>query len=301
MGTAGFVHEALVHRDDDAYVAATVDFLREGVREGETAVALLGPRGRELLAGALDGSGVRVVDTTDLGRNPARLIPTLRDLLETARGPLRCVGNSTRATHDPAAAAETALHEALLNLAFDDAIDFRLRCTVDADALPEAEHTHPTVLDGGTSRPGAAYDPDHGYAVFARPLPEATTPLDLDDVHFTLDDLPELRDLVTVRSSAFGLSRDRALDLTLATNEIVTNSIVHGGDRGTLRTWHDERTFTCEVTDSGHITNPLVGRVSPIPAVQGGRGVWLANRLCDLVSIRSAPGTGTVVRLQVDR
>ena len=299
MGTAGFVHDALVHRDDDAYVAASVSFLTEGVRAGETAVALLGGRGHDLLAGALDGSGVRVVDTTELGRNPARLIPTLRDLLETAGGPLRCVGDPVRTARSQAVTEEATLHDALVNLAFDDATDFHLRCTITEDGLPEAEHTHEAIHDKGTTRPGAAFDPEHAHARFAAPLPEATQAQ--DGVHFTLDDLPELRDLVTVRSSAFGLPRDRALDLTLATNEMVTNSIVHGGDRGTLRLWHDDTTFTCEVTDSGHITTPLAGRIAPVPSTQGGRGIWLANRLCDLVSIRSAPHSGTVVRLQMDR
>jgi hypothetical protein len=41
---------------------------------------------------------------------------------------------------------------------------------------------------------------------------------------------------------------------------------------------------------------PLVGRVRPTPDAQSGRGVWIANQLCDLVQIRSGR-SGTVVRV----
>ncbi|MFC7614796.1 ATP-binding protein [Actinokineospora soli] len=120
-----------------------------------------------------------------------------------------------------------------------------------------------------------------------------------DIAHFSLDDLPELRDLVTIRASAAGLERDRALDLTLAANEIVTNSICHGGERGTLRVWTDPESVVVEVSDSGHLDSALVGRLAPVPSVRGGRGIWLANQLCDLVQIRSCPKRGTMVRLSM--
>jgi len=51
-----------------------------------------------------------------------------------------------------------------------------------------------------------------------------------------------------------------------------------------------------EVTDGGHIDDPLVGRRMPLPLASGGRGVYLVNQLCDLVQIRSSP-KGTTVRI----
>ena len=53
-----------------------------------------------------------------------------------------------------------------------------------------------------------------------------------------------------------------------------------------------------EVRDAGHIREPLVGRRRPTPEQQSGRGLWLVNRLCDLVQIRSSH-EGTVVRVHV--
>ncbi len=294
----GFVHEALVHHGDEDYRAGAEAFLRAAVDAGESAVALV-DSSRHHLLGGLAGTGVRLVDAEKLARNPARLIPVLRELVDSADGPVRCLADPMPSPRHADAAAELALHDALLNLAFADTTGFALRCAVTAERAPTAERTHPVLVSADEARTSAAFSPGTAVDAFGATLTAPTEALAA--VHFTLDDLPELRDLVTVRAGAFGLPRERALDLTLATNEIVTNSIVHGGDRGTLRLWHTETTFVCEVTDSGHIRNPLVGRVAPIPATLGGRGVWLANQLCDLVRIRSDAHTGTCVQLQIDR
>ena len=55
-----------------------------------------------------------------------------------------------------------------------------------------------------------------------------------------------------------------------------------------------------EFEDSGSIEAPLAGRLRPGPTQDGGRGLWLANQLCDLVQIRSRPGR-TTVRLRPSR
>jgi anti-sigma regulatory factor (Ser/Thr protein kinase) len=52
------------------------------------------------------------------------------------------------------------------------------------------------------------------------------------------------------------------------------------------------------VRDPGYIAEPLVGRLRPSAAVEGGHGMWLANQLCDLVQVRSSRA-GTTVRLIV--
>jgi hypothetical protein len=47
------------------------------------------------------------------------------------------------------------------------------------------------------------------------------------------------------------------------------------------------------------LEDPLVGRERPAPEWITGRGLWMANQLCDLVQIRSLPD-GNVVRLQMN-
>jgi anti-sigma regulatory factor (Ser/Thr protein kinase) len=78
---------------------------------------------------------------------------------------------------------------------------------------------------------------------------------------------------------------------------VSTNSVQHGGGHGTLRLWI-ERGVVCEVRDGGRLSDPMLGRRRPGTEAAGGRGMWLANQLCDLVQVRSFPN-GTVVRLHV--
>jgi anti-sigma regulatory factor (Ser/Thr protein kinase) len=85
-------------------------------------------------------------------------------------------------------------------------------------------------------------------------------------------------------------------DLALALHEICTNSVRFGGGGGILSLWIDDGSLVCDVTDEGSIDDLLVGRVLPPVSGLGGRGVWLANQLCDLVQIRSGK-TGTQIRL----
>jgi hypothetical protein len=60
--------------------------------------------------------------------------------------------------------------------------------------------------------------------------------------------------------------------------------------------WREAHAVVCEVRDAGCIRDPLVGRRRPDRDGEGGRGLWLANQLCELVQILSS-ATGTVIRL----
>ena len=87
-------------------------------------------------------------------------------------------------------------------------------------------------------------------------------------------------------------------DLVTAASELAANSVLHGGGQGVLRLWSEDDCILAEVEDQGQIKEPLVGRLRPSLAQEGGRGLWLANQLCDLVQIRSREGR-TVVRLHL--
>ena len=119
---------------------------------------------------------------------------------------------------------------------------------------------------------------------------------DLWEIPFSIDDLYELRRLVTVWSAREAMTGEPAEELVLSVHEIATNSIRHAGGVGMLRLWRTDDTLVCEVQDSGHITDPAIGRVAPGAAAAESRGHWIANRLCDLVQISSS-AEGTQVRL----
>ena len=60
----------------------------------------------------------------------------------------------------------------------------------------------------------------------------------------------------------------------------------------------DDDELVCEVCDAGHISDPLAGRRRPTADATNGRGLWIANRLADLVQVRSTVA-GTIVRVHV--
>ena len=189
-------------------------------------------------------------------------------------------------------------HEALLNVAFAGARDFRLLCPYDAadlpgDVLETARRNHPRLIEHGEHRRSDAY---------ALTLP-GDTPLPPPaaqpfEVSFDADDLYTIRELLAERARRAGLARDRVSDLVLAVDELATNSLRYAAGEHTLRTWQENGTLLCEVADGGHIADPLAGRSLPGPNELSGRGLWLVNQLCDLVQLRSSP-TGSVVRIQM--
>jgi anti-sigma regulatory factor (Ser/Thr protein kinase) len=124
-------------------------------------------------------------------------------------------------------------------------------------------------------------------------------PLKARRQEFGLDDLHEVRALVAAGATAGGLSPSRTNDLVVAASELAANSILHGGGRGLASLWGEEGAILVEVADAGTITDPSVGRVRPDPVCEHGRGLYIANQLCDEVSIDSG-ATGTRIRLRMD-
>ena len=73
-----------------------------------------------------------------------------------------------------------------------------------------------------------------------------------------------MRGIVWQYAVRAGLSRLAVDSLTVAANEIATNSQLHGGGRGILRLWTQEGSVICEVSDAGRIVAaPLLGRTFP--------------------------------------
>ncbi|OJU83611.1 MAG: hypothetical protein BGO11_20360 [Solirubrobacterales bacterium 70-9] len=123
-------------------------------------------------------------------------------------------------------------------------------------------------------------------------------PLRAGRLEFGLDDLHDIRSLVAAGAAAGGLSPGRVSDLAAAASELAANSILHGGGRGLATVWDDGRSVFVEVADAGTIVDPLVGRRRPDPRAESGRGLYIANQLCDEVSIDSTR-TGTRIRLRM--
>jgi anti-sigma regulatory factor (Ser/Thr protein kinase) len=302
MKHVGFQHEALIYGGPDEYLAGTVPFLRAAVEAGEPALVAVGASQREALEGELGEAAARVrfVDMRKLGRNPAWIIPFWREFVDEA-GPrsVRGIGEPIWSARSPAALEECQRHEALLNVAFAPGSSWSLLCPYDAgslddDVLEKVSSSHPHVHRDGRVEESPSFEPEPD--CFAGELPPpASTP---ETVAFGLAGLAEVRKKVTRAAEAAGMDPLAVADLVTATSELAANSVMHGGGSGVLRLWHEEGALLAEVEDRGQIEEPLVGRLRPGIHQEGGRGLWLANQLCDLVQIRSGD-RGTTVRLHL--
>jgi anti-sigma regulatory factor (Ser/Thr protein kinase) len=295
-----FRHEAVFYAGPEAFLDHVAPFVEAGVAAGEPVmVALEAPKLRALrerLGSAAER--VELVDMGDIGHNPACIIPAWRDFVAGRPGALRGVGEPIWPGRSPAELVECQCHEVLLNQAFATTDGFHLVCPYDAahldrDVIEEAERSHPWVGASESARYRGADGPPPQLSA-ALPDPPGLPP----DHPITWETLAGIRALVAEHAREAGVSEQRAGDLVLATHEVATNSIRHGGGLGTLRVWHDGDTVICEVRDRGRLDQPLAGRARPELDEGGGWGLWLANQLCDLVQIRTLPD-GNVVRLHL--
>jgi len=118
------------------------------------------------------------------------------------------------------------------------------------------------------------------------------------ELAFDIRALASLRHAIAGWADEAMLHSGSAEDLVLAVNELASNSVRHGGGRGTLRYWREAQALVCEVHDAGHIEDLHVGCTRPGPDAHSGRGLWLVNQLCDEMQIRSSC-SGTVVRVKM--
>jgi anti-sigma regulatory factor (Ser/Thr protein kinase) len=303
----GFRHEALLYADEVEFLDGAVPFLRAAVAGEEPALAVFQAPKIRLLRSALggDAEGVLFADVASVAHNPARIIPALQQFLDAhagGGGSVRGIGEPIWPGRSAAEVAECQRYESLLNVAFHGTPGLWLVCSYDTGALDpavveEAYRSHPHVVSDGVQRESAAWVPDRmAGAHLDDPLPEPAR--DFGAMPFREGHLPGVRAAVEALARRFGLDEDRTADLVVAANEIATNSLRHGGGEGTLRMWREGRSLVCEVRDAGRIDDPLAGRRPPRATQEGGRGLWLANQLCDLVQIRCFP-EGTVVRLHL--
>jgi len=295
-------HLAFFYRGQRDYVARIQAFASAGLANGEAVLlAVPGDKGSLLRDHLGDGTRrLHYADMTQLGRNPARIIPEVRDFIDAHSGQrVRYVGEPIWPGRSAAEVREATRHEALINLAFPGTAATIL-CPYDAAALPqsvihEAGRTHPAVLaDGHPAVAGSYAGPGNLPPECDRPLP--APPATAEVLRYETD-LRPIRQLVGGHADRAGLRVDRVADLVLAVSELAANTLRHTGGGGTLQVWHTGEEILCQIQDQGWITDPLAGRVRR-PPDQRGHGLWVVNQVCDLAEMRTGPG-GTTIRLHI--
>jgi anti-sigma regulatory factor (Ser/Thr protein kinase) len=302
---SGYRHEALLYSGQADFMHSTLEFIEQGLSRAEPMFVVVDEEKIDALCRELgsDHVGVRFADMTDVGANPARIIGVWHTFLaEHAGVAVRGIGEPIYVERSSDELAECQLHEALLNVAVSPSRDFWLLCPYDVESLPadvvgEAFRTHPYVANGADRRCSGLYRHPEPATVFAGAL--ASPPESAVGVAFGASDVAALRRLAARAASAHFLPA-QIDDVVVVVSELATNAVQHGSGGGTFRSWFDGDVLYVEITDSGHFEQLLAGRLPPGPAQPSGRGMWIANQICDLLQIRTSVD-GTVIRGQIRR
>ncbi|WP_326559590.1 anti-sigma factor RsbA family regulatory protein [Micromonospora sp. NBC_01796] len=316
-------HEALFYRDDDDYVTGVRTFVEAGLASAEPVLVVVPEPRHEALRRAVEaiavprhavevpreaGDGdkpeVRYVDMATAGRNPGWIIPGILHafLAEHPTTRVRIVVEPIWPGRAAVAYPRCVQHEALVNLALGDE-PASILCPYDAvalnaDVIADAASTHPVLIRAGVPQGSAGYgSPEAVVDAFNRPLSEP--PLTPSTLLFDRAGMAGMRALVAALAGEAGLAPDRVADLRLATNEIATNAVVHGGEPAVLRVWAEPTGMVCEVIGTSVLTNRLAGLLPAAPTSEQGRGLLLVNHLCDLVHVHTTDES-TTVRLHMN-
>jgi anti-sigma regulatory factor (Ser/Thr protein kinase) len=113
-------------------------------------------------------------------------------------------------------------------------------------------------------------------------------------IEFAYADLSAVRRLVEAHALTAGLAESQRRDAVLAVDEIASNAVRHGGGGGRLDLWRSPGWLWFRVVDSGEGLPDGVGPSLPGPAQPNGRGLWIAKRLADQLTVDSGPDGTTV-------
>jgi hypothetical protein len=294
-------HEAYLWESPADFTAAMVAFVEEGLESGEPVMVAVTPEHIRWLQDGLSqraADQVEFVDMTQLGRNPARIIPAWREFVTGQAGPgrpVRGIGEPIWPGRHPQELLECQLHEALLNVAIDPDTPLWLICPYDASALgqevvEEAHRSHPVIVEAGSHRGSAHYAGlGHVDALFRQGL---STPLGSPrQAVYTQETIHRSAAYVKLELYIAGLPVERAAQLAAATRLLAEASLHRGSPDVAIRMWSDADAVTCEVTDNAPVMDLLYGRQVPTDEHEG---LWQANQACDLVQLRSTSTTTTV-------
>lgn len=140
--------------------------------------------------------------------------------------------------------------------------------------------------------------PASGGAAAAGDLSPARPPADARTMAYR-EDLAAVRQFTQEQARQADLPPALAADLVIAVNELAANTLAHTAGAGTVTIWSTPRQIICQVSDSGHITDPLAGTRPEDPAAPGGHlGLWVVQQICDLVHVQTS-AQGTTIHLHM--
>ncbi|MEU4560537.1 ATP-binding protein [Actinoplanes sp. NPDC023936] len=308
-----FVHSAVIAETDEEMVAALEPQLRRGVTEYDEVLLVVGERIRSLL-------GERVSDLDEVVRwaDPAAFYQRLGFAYEGFRRYLAAQADAGRrvlVVAEPDLAdslgAGRGVDRASAYLAYEAACNdtyapygSAVTCVWGsrhhpASVLDGVRVTHSHLLTAAGLQPSPTYVPPGTYLARRVPLLPPPDHVDHDWSLTEVRQLSGLRRSLGAWAAAHHFADEPADDLVVAVVEVASNGLRHAATPVRVRTWHQEGTLIVQCDDSGGIpVPPTAGYHRPdiTAALPGGRGLWLARQLADVVHVDSVPGR-TSVRL----
>ena len=303
-GARGLTHHGLFHPPSADLIAILAPLVTERLNSGEPVLAVLPPTTVVGLRTRLPTlAGLHTIDPGELYRHPGRVLHRYRAWITDTSGSdghsAMIVAAPDPGGNDPHRAALWMHIDAITTHALAEC-DLTLVCAypdniASADAVRRA---HPSLVNGSI-----APNPDHLPAeqfLTSHPLPP---PIELGrpDLTHIIDhetELATLRHIVAAHAARAGLPAAHCNDFVLAVTEIASNALEHGVPPAAVLQWTTPTSVICQITDTGHHTQPLAGLLPPRPTQLRGRGLWMAHQLCDQLYLWPHP---TTIRLQMDR
>lgn len=302
-----FRHIGLLHDTPLGYARGCAGFVQQGLTAGDPVLVAVPAGNAQAIRDQLGAAAASVIftDMAIAGRNPGRVNACLLDFADSH--PDRrvwVVSHSVWPTRSSLEYPACITQDAFLNAAFAGRHAMILcpydRALLSAQAIADAFRTHPFLADGTNTWDSPDYaDPMGTAKMFDQPLPPP--PPQAQRCTVTLpEDLRWLRRTVLDLARAAGMPPARARQLTVAVNELASNSIEHGGGRAAVSIWTEPGLFVCQVDDSGVFANPMAGWTPPSPGSSRGRGLHIVHELADLVRIHQRPD-GTSIRIHINQ
>jgi anti-sigma regulatory factor (Ser/Thr protein kinase) len=300
-------HPALLYESTEDFLSYMVPYVAGGVEQGD--VVFVAARGDNLAAlrSEIGPRGkVRWADTREWHPHTGTRLRAFHQFVtdELAGGAhrIRLAGEPVWPDGPPEAVREWQRYESVLNHVLAP-YPVTLVCLydtarLDPSIIATSRRTHPAVHQNARDQASGTYVAPERF--LAEPGPDLSpVPAGAAELA-TVSDLSSARRFVTEHALLAGLSSERAGDLCVAANEVLSNAVVHGGGVADLLLWSQDGRFICQIEDRGHgVADPLAGYHPPSGDAWSGRGLWLSRQLVDLVQIAPRPPRGTSVRLQI--
>ncbi len=300
-------HTMFVYRDGRELAETVAPVVRDHLNAGQRVVVNIPGERMTALQAALGraANSIEWTDTYAWRPHPARRLHAIEQLVEVQRArkgqKVLFVGECAWPPSPEVLVREWERFEVILSATLTGAPASML-CLYDASVLARsiierARQTHPQHGCGCTIA-----NPRYVDTVTAL---KSLAPEDLE-VPWHATRLTRVREARAARAFvanqlvSSNLRHDQREDLIVIASELVANSLKADADEVSVAVWASDDGVALQIDDDGQgISDPFAGYHRPERDATGGRGLWMARQLCDVVEISSRPRHTAVRALQV--